>query len=353
MRTEMAYKYTETLEKAERHLFRMAFVEYHPEPLAYEEIQALCSEVSALDIMRLYAEAVKAQAEKVLNVYEGLFVDILTNPHNSDRQSPKRPSVARDRMNISPYYPAGTTIRSLDGNPVIYSMNDGKLICTETDKDGNVVAVNDVISYLFDGGRIVNRLQDEGRDADYIIFFLSQVEQLQYGVLEAWDYVRIMFDYLKNQQLKKYNGKTFDSLLSPKTSRAENKNLDSVFSGVTNRGFYRTKGTYIAITKKDALTQEFKTLADELSRTLKIGVDSGILTKALEVCDLEGISNGNRLELLFFAFKTYAERYVDIKDRDEYMAECTKQALKIKSTFKTTNTPSKADKETISKYFKF
>lgn len=347
MRTDMAYKYADTLERAERHLFRMAFTEYHPEPLAYEEIQELFSEVSSLDIMKLYAEAVKAQTEKMLNVYESLFVDILTNPHNNDRANPKRPSVANDRMNLPPYYPAGTSIRSLKGNPVRYSMNDGKLICTETDKEGDAIAVNDVISYLFDGERIVKRLQDEGRDADYIIFFLSQVNQLQDGVLEALDFVRIMFDYLKNQHLKKYNGKTIDSLLSHKTSRAENKERNSVFSGVTKRGYYRTKDTYIALTKKD------KTLADELSKTLKKGVDSGKLTEALEVCDLEGISNGNRLELLFYAFMTYAGLYVDIKDRDKYIADLTEQAQSIKPTFKATNTPSKDDQKSISQYFKF
>lgn len=338
MRTDMANKYTDTLERAERHLFRMAFTEYHPEPLAYEEIQELFSEVSSLDIMKLYAEAVKAQTEKMLNVYESLFVDILTNPHNNDRANPKRPSVANDRMNLPPYYPAGTSIRSLEGNPVRYSITDGKLICTETDKEGDAIAVNDVISYIFDGERIVKRLQDEGRDADYIIFFLSQVNQLQDGVLEALDFVRIMFDYLKNQHLKKYNGKTFDSILR-KAGRANLKKCEPQIQAVTVTNneisnaeeAYRHKTSNLSI---EELDKRYKALFSYLSPggiskrafgCLKEGTNHNLLYRALRGCVLKEISNNNRLDVLYYAFKVYSDYYIFDSDKNKYIEDLDRQ----------------------------
>ena len=341
MKYPIANNYIETLERVRRQLSEMRFTERHPEPLAYEEMQALSHDVLTLDIMKLYREAVSSDSPRL---YKGMFSDILTNPHVVNGTTKKR-------ITILPYYPAGTTIVSDSGNNIALSMIDGRLIGTETDAEGKEIAKHEIISYLFDGDRITKRLLEEGRNADYILFFLSQTNQLQEAIFERWEDVRVMFDYIEKPNLKKYK-KDFDITLlekegkeKPEAWKAKNIITDKVSSKDIEDAaiLYKLSGNtfivnYNSVKMRGKSYDLFSFLNGGYSTKgtgcFRAGADSRILYKALEGGVLYELSNGNRLDILCYTFMVYADKYIHVNDREKYKESIRLQAAKFGYTYR-------------------
>lgn len=337
MEYPIANNYIETLERVRRQLFEMAFTERHPEPLAYEEIQAMASDVNALDIMKLYREAVSSDS---LKLYKGMFSDILNNPHVVN-------GTARKRITILPYYPAGTTLVSDIGNNIALSMTDGRLIGTETDAEGKELAKHEVVSYLFDGDRITKRLMDEGRNARYILFFLSQTNQLQEAIFERWEDVRVMFDYIEKGKLKKFKNADFTTSLlekegkeKPEAWKAETIIKDKANSEDVEKAakHYRGSGnTFIPDYRKIKQNGSTYILLTFLKGgyskkgvgCLRPDTEQSTLKTALEGGVLSEISNGNRVDILLYAFEVYSAKYISTLDRDKYNEDVRLQAAKF------------------------
>ena len=332
MMSPVANNYIKTLERVERQLFNMAFPERHPEPLTYEEIQALSFEVNTLDIMELYREAVSSES---IRLYKGMFSDILSNPHVTN-------GTARNRITIIPYYPAGVTIENDNGNKILFSMSDKGLIGTETDAEGRELAEYEIISYLFDGDRITGRLQDEGRNSDFILFFLSQTNQLQEAIFERWEDVRVMFDYIEKGNLKKFKNADFNISLLEKEGKekpiawkakhsiiSENANEEDVMR-VTST-MCRPKSSNFTFNMIDVkLHGKTKNLHTYLltkgKGCLRLSEGDWYITlRALEYGLPSLISNGNRLDVLNYVFMVYADRYIHKDSRDEYKARVRTQ----------------------------
>ena len=327
----IANNYVETLERVRRQLSEMAFTERHPEPMAYEEIQTMIGEVLRLNIMELYREAVNSDS---LRLYKSMFSDILTNPHVVNGTTKKR-------ITILPYYPAGTTIVSDSGNNIALSMIDGRLIGTETDAEGKEIAKHEIISYLFDGDRITKRLLDESRNADYILFFLSQTNQLQEAIFERWEDVRVMFDYIEKPNLKKYK-RDFDTALlekegkeKPKAWKAKPAIISEIVKEediirVTSK-MLRPKSSNFTFNMIDVrIHGKSKNLHTYLltkgNGCLRLSENDWYITlKALEYGLPSLISNGNRLDVLYYVFMVYADRYIHKDSRDEYKERVREQ----------------------------
>lgn len=329
MKYPIANDYIDTLERVTKRLSGLAYIEQHPEPLVYEEIQAMALDINKLDIKALYREAVNSDSQKL---YKGMFSDILSNPHVVN-------GTAKKRLTLLPYYPDGTTIKNDSGNDVIICMGNNGLKGTEKDSEGNILAEYDIISYLFNGDAITKRLQDEGRDNKYILFFLSQTNQLQESIFERWDDVRIMFDYIENQHLKKYSKEPFFrvDILEKDKAKPEAWKPKPEVQTLTEEDFsiiLSTKQRYKASNKT------FNMIAIKLygkpvdlhiylttrgKGCLKLGVDWYMLQRALEFGVLSEISNGNRLDILLYVFTTYADTYINKDVRDDYKESINQQ----------------------------
>lgn len=362
MKYPVANNYIETLERVTKQLHEMAFSERHPEPLTYEEIQAMASEVNMLDIMRLYSEAVSSDS---LRLFKGMFSDILSNPHVVN-------GTARKRITIFPYYPASVTLINDNGNKIALSKEkrelvvpgtdeEGKkversiisyiLVGTETDAEGKELAKHEVISYLFDGDKITKRLLDEGRDAQYILFFLSQTNQLQEAIFERWEDVRVMFDYIEKPNLKKYQ-KDFNIALlekegkeKPEAWKAKNIITDKVSSENIEVAAVNYKDSsnrfivdYRSIKQHGKEYDLFSFLNGGYSTKgvgcFRAGADFQILKKALEGGVLYELSNGNRLDILCYAFMAFADNYIHVNDRKKYKDSIRLQAERFGYTYK-------------------
>ena len=337
MKYPIANNYIETLERVRRQLFGVAFPERHPDPLAYEEIQAMASDVNALDIMKLYREAVSSDS---MRLYKGMFSDILRNPHVVN-------GTARKRITILPYYPAGTTLINDNGNKIVISASDKGLIGTETDAEGKELAEHEIISYLFDGDRITKRLLDEGRNADYILFFLSQTNQLHEAIFERLEDVRVMFDYIEKGNLKKFKKADFDTALlekegkeKPEAWKAETIIMDKANSEDVEKAakHYRGSGnTFIPDYRKIKNNGNTYILLTFLKGgykkkgvgCLRPGTEQSTLKVALEGGVLSEISNGNRVDILLYVFEVFSKKYISTLDRDKYNEDIRLQAAKF------------------------
>lgn len=157
-------QYVEAVETAKGMMFRLAFTEYHPEPLTYEEIQAIDTTLLRLNDAEVYNEFVVQGVD--LSVFRRVFHEILTDPHNTE-----------DWQNVTePLY--------------------------------------------FNEERFVKRLKDEGKDNKYIQFYIEQLYKLQATIMERTECVRRMATILENpnhddervineEGLKKYFIKSF------------------------------------------------------------------------------------------------------------------------------------------------
>ncbi len=336
MKYPIANNYVETMKRVEKQLFDIAFTERHPEPLTYEEIQALAYEVNTLDIMELYKETDNSDSIKL---YKGQFSDILSNPLVVN-------GTARNRLTILPYYPAGVTIESDTGNKVVFSMGSNGLIGSEIDSEGNTVATHSVISYLFDGAKITKRLVKEGWDRNTfksedhkLFFFFSQLNQLQEAIFERWEDVRIMFDYLEKPNLKKYKDSFSTAILEKAKEKPEawkrkptiiadtidEKEFDSILA--ERQRFTSSRETFNMNDIKDC--GKHLNLHTFLTKNgkgcLKSGTNWNMLRRALEYGALTEISNGNRLDILLYVFTAYADKYVHMDERDKYKNSINEQ----------------------------
>lgn len=350
MKYPIANNYIETLERVTKQLYEMAFTERHPEPLAYEEIQAMASEVNALDIVKLYSEAASSDS---LRLYEIMFTNILSNPHVVN-------GTARKRITIIPYYPNGLIFESDNGNKLHYSIKDGMLIGIATYADGNTTEY-EVISYLFDGDRITKRLIKEGWDKNTfnseehkLLFFFTQLNQLQESIFERYEDVRILFDFLENNHLKKYknvnpakNPDAFISLLEkegkekPEAWKAKTTitNDEVSYNDVDKEAkiyinsYNRPPGTYVVGMrtfniegkKHDLLTFLKGGWSKRAEGCLK-DISNGALQKALEGGVFSMISNGKNVDILLYAFEVYAQNYINKLDQEKYKENIRVQA---------------------------
>lgn len=339
MNYPIANNYIDTLERVKKQLFDIAFTDRHPEPLAYEEIQAMTYEILNLDIMKLYREAVSSES---LRLYKGMFYDILSNRLVTN-------GTARRRIMLLPYYPSGVTLIGDNGNKIIISTTEGRLIGTEMDDEGKELAKHDVISYLFNGDMVTKRLQDEGRNSDYILFFLSQTNQLQEAIFERWDDVRVMFEYIEKGNLKKYSkdfgidllekAKEKPKVCNTKTIVTNNVNSDSVEESFV---LYNYTNTFIVdyrkITRNGQRYDLLSFLKGGYSKRgtgcLRPGVDCRTLRRALEGCVVLEISNRNRLDILCYTFSVFADLYIAKKDREKYKESIMTQAEKLDYRYK-------------------
>lgn len=328
MKYPIANNYIDTLERVVKQLHRIAYTELHPESLAYEEIQALAYEVNSLDIMKLYREAVNSDDTKL---YKGQFSDILSNNLVVN-------GTARNRLTILPYYPAGVTIEGDNGNKIIISASDNGLIGSELDAKGNTVATQSVISYLFDGDKITKRLLDEGRNANYIVFFLSQTNQLQEAIFERWEDVRVMFYYIEKRHLDKFKNKDFTTSLLEYEGKAKpeawkvkpelNTNL-ATFDDINNatNQHYKPCNTYIMpnVRLHGKSVNLYTYLQNKGKGCLRPLERWDVLLRALDSGVLSEIANGNRLDILYYVFMVYADKYIHKDSRDQYKESIRQQ----------------------------
>ena len=360
MKYQIANNYIETLERVTKQLFEMAYTERHPEPLTYEEIQALAYDVNTLDIMKLYREAYReAVNSDSLRLYKSMFSDILSNPHVVN-------GTARKRITILPYYPPGFTLVSDGGNNISISWKGGRVIGSETDSYGEEIAKHEIISYLFDGDMITKRLIKEGwewenkfqSEEHKLLFYFSQLNQLQEAIFERWEDVRVMFDYIEKPNLKKYKRDFDTALLEKQKAKPEAWNAKpTILGGVVTydevdrtKGYYHKTGNTIAIDFRQIKWNKKKhnllTFLSANGFTRGIGcirpfVESdknSILRKALEVGALSKISNGNRVDVLLCVFMTFAKKYIDEVDREKYLHSVKQQSTTFEKDIVTNET---------------
>lgn len=128
--------YADVVESAKSFLFRMAFVEYHPEMLNVEEVQAVEGKLLRLSDNAVYNEYAAQVAD--LDVIKRIFYELLTDVHKTS-----------DWRNAEP-------------------------------------------SLYYDESRIVARLRKENRSERYIDFFCGQLYKVQQTIMERTECIREM-----------------------------------------------------------------------------------------------------------------------------------------------------------------
>lgn len=138
-------RYVEAVNTAKSMMFRLAFTEYHPEPLKYEEIQAIDTKLLRLNDAEVYNEFV-VQGVGV-SVFKRVFRELLTDTHKTEDW----------RSVTEPLY--------------------------------------------FDEARYIKRLENEGRDDNYIRFFVEQLYKVQATIMERTECIRKMAVTLENPNI--------------------------------------------------------------------------------------------------------------------------------------------------------
>ena len=156
-------QYVEAVKTAKSMMFRLAFTEYHPEPLTYEEIQAIDATLLRLNDAEVYNEFVVQGVD--VSVFRRVFHELLTDPHNTE-----------DWQNVT--------------EPLYFSEE-----------------------------RFVKRLEDEGKDDKYIQFYIEQLYKLQATIMERTECVRRMASILEKPDTK-------DTLDRQKINKKEKSFLD-------------------------------------------------------------------------------------------------------------------------------
>ena len=75
-------QYVEAVNTANSMMFRLAFTEYHPEHLTYEEIQAIDATLLRLNDAEVYNDFVVQGVD--VSVFRRVFHELLTDPHNTE-----------------------------------------------------------------------------------------------------------------------------------------------------------------------------------------------------------------------------------------------------------------------------
>lgn len=139
-------RYVEAVNTAKSMMFRLAFTEYHPEPLKYEEIQAIDTKLLRLNDAKVYNEFVVQGVDA--SVFRRVFHELITDPHNTE-----------DWQNVTePLY--------------------------------------------FNEERFVKRLKDEGKDDKCIQFYIEQLYKLQATIMERTECVRKIASILEKPDTK-------------------------------------------------------------------------------------------------------------------------------------------------------
>lgn len=160
--------YCKSIEKARVFLSGLPYIEVHPNPLAYEDVQRYDGWL----LRDVWIENVRNEClsqDYDIIILKGLFSDILDNYHVKN----------------------GTTKK------------------WDESEEG----------LLYNKSAIVKRLENEGNTEEMIDFYLSQVYKLQQTILERMDAVRILVDWLENP--KKYKGVEWLSMFSPRNKEME------------------------------------------------------------------------------------------------------------------------------------
>lgn len=196
-------QYVEAVKTAKSMMFRLAFTEYYPEPLTYEEIQAIDATLLRLNDAEVYNEFVVQGVDA--SVFRRVFHELLTDPHNTE-----------DWQNVT--------------EPLYFSEE-----------------------------RFVKRLEDEGKDDKYIQFYIEQLYKLQATIMERTECVRRMASILEKPDTK-------DTIDRQKISKKEksfldymsNENKSEIIRHIHNRYSGQRGRDVLRRILNDAFTQDDK-----------------------------------------------------------------------------------------------
>ena len=256
----MAYpvsvNYVEKVEAARHFLFCLAFTEYHPEPLQYEEVQHHHGILlSSVWIERVRDEYL-GQKSNIVH-FKGIFSDILEHSHVRN----------------------GTAKRWHESEE----------------------------SLLYNKSAIVKRLKNEGNTAQYIAFYLSQVYQLQQTILERMDAVRILFEWIEHPE--KYKRVEWLGMFSPffeSNKRGAGRKKASAVIVQKEISEADIAGDEILHTSNGVARKAWLDFAKKKNAIFE-SVTPKVFRRALMCGDVKTIATGTNLPLLVGLFKEFAK----------------------------------------------